>query len=104
MGVNDVSLSASDLGEASSGLAKVAAEFADELGRRQRRVDPDGEVIQNDLNHVIANTGGIVGVVRERLRISQQQILPVRVFQGDPVLQRANVVAEMQGASRSVAS
>jgi len=32
MGVNEVSLSASDLGEASSGLAKVAAEFADELG------------------------------------------------------------------------
>jgi hypothetical protein len=32
MGVNDVSLSASALGEASSGLAEVAAEFADELG------------------------------------------------------------------------
>ena len=32
MGVNDVSLSAGALDEASSGLAEVAAEFADELG------------------------------------------------------------------------
>jgi hypothetical protein len=32
MGVNDASLSASALGEASSGLAEVAAEFVDEFG------------------------------------------------------------------------
>jgi hypothetical protein len=69
----------------------------------QARVDPDSQVVCCDLKDIVTHSTRIVRVVRQCLGIRQQQVLLVRCLQADAVLQRANVVPQVQRAGGSVA-
>ena len=69
-------------------------------------VDAHGQIVQSDLQDVLAHLLRIVGVVGEGLCVSDHDIDLVelaRVLQPDTLLQRADIVADMEPARRAVA-
>ena len=69
-------------------------------------VDAHGQIVQSDLQDVLAHLLRVVGVVGEGLCVSDHDIDLVefaRVLQPDTLLQRADIVADMEPARRAVA-
>ena len=69
-------------------------------------VDAHGQIVQSDLQDVLAHLLRIVGVVGEGLCVGDHDIDLVelaRVLQPDTLLQRADIVADMEPARRAVA-
>ena len=69
-------------------------------------VDAHGQIVQSDLQDVLAHLLRIVGVVGEGLCVSDHDIDLVelaRVLQPDTLLQRAYIVADVEPARRAVA-
>ena len=69
-------------------------------------VDAHGQIVQSDLQDVLAHLLRIVGVVGEGLCVSDHDIDLVelaRVLQPDTLLQRADIVADVEPARRAVA-
>ena len=69
-------------------------------------VDAHGQIVQSDLQDVLAHLLRIVGVVGEGLCVSDHDIDLVelaRVLQPDTLLQRTDIVADMEPARRAVA-
>ena len=69
-------------------------------------VDAHGQIVQSDLQDVLAHLLRIVGVVGEGLCVSDHDIDLVelaRVLQPDTLLQRADIVADMETARWAVA-
>ena len=73
--------------------------------RRFLRVDPDRKIVQNDIHDVVPDLPGIVGVVRQRLIVRDQNVDLVEragILQLHAPLQRADIMAEMQFAGRPI--
>ena len=69
-------------------------------------VDAHGQIVQSDLQDVLAHLLRVIGVVGEGLCVSDHDIDLVelaRVLQPDTLLQRADIVADMEPARRAVA-
>ena len=69
-------------------------------------VDAHGQIVQSDLQDVLAHLLRVVGVVGEGLCVSDHDIDLVelaRVLQPDTLLQRADIVADVEPARRAVA-
>ena len=69
-------------------------------------VDAHGQIVQSDLQDVLAHLLRVVGVVGEGLCVGDHDIDLVelaRVLQPDTLLQRADIVADMEPARRAVA-
>ena len=69
-------------------------------------VDAHGQIVQRDLQDVLAHLLRVVGVVGEGLCVSDHDIDLVelaRVLQPDTLFQRADIVADMEPARRAVA-
>lgn len=68
-----------------------------------RRIDPDREIVESHLEHVPSHQLGLLGVVGQRLYVGDQHVRRVRSLELDPILERADVVTEVQGAGGPVA-
>jgi len=65
-------------------------------------INADGEIVERDFEYTTRCFRGIVRVVRQRLRIGEEQELTMRVLQLDAVLERANVVPQMERTRRAI--
>jgi hypothetical protein len=71
--------------------------------RRLGRVDAGGEVIHRDLHHVVGDGRGLVGAGRESVDVGDDEEAVVVLLHREAVLDRANVVAQVQPAGGRVA-
>jgi hypothetical protein len=67
------------------------------------RVDADGEPVGGDVEHALADVVGLVGPGGERVLVGDQEEAVVGVLEGQPVLDRPDVVPEVHLPSRGVA-
>ena len=67
------------------------------------RIEADREVVERDLEDVGLELFRMLEVVGQRLHVGDQHVGVVFVLQAHAVLQRADVMAEMQRAGRAVA-
>ena len=77
----------------------------DEDGRF-RRVDAARKVVERDLDYVLTNLFGVVGVVGQCLRVSyhDENLLELaRILQLHTASQRADEVSQMEASRRTVA-
>ena len=67
------------------------------------RVDADGEPVGGDVDHALADVGGLVGAGREGVLVGDEEVAVVLVLQRQAVLDAADVVAEVELAGGGVA-
>ncbi len=92
---------------------KPAGTSAGELGQLRdpgldddgsgRRIDADRQIVEGHLEHVPAHELGLVGVVGERLYVGDQHVGRILALERHPILERADVVAEVERARGPVA-
>jgi hypothetical protein len=70
---------------------------------RLLRVNSHSEIVERDLADIAPDACGIIGVVCQRLGISEQQELAMIFLELKPTLQRTDVVTEVKRAGRAVA-
>ena len=64
---------------------------------------PDGEPVGGDVDHALADLVRLVGAGRERVLVGDEEVAVVLVLQRQPVLDAADVVAEVQLSGGRVA-
>ena len=70
------------------------------------RVDAHSQIVQRHLQHVLAHLLRVIGVVRQGLRVGDHDkdlVELAGVLQPDTLLQRADIVADMETARWAVA-
>ena len=67
------------------------------------RVDADGEPVGGDIDHALADVGGLVGPGGEGVLVGDDEEAVVLVLQGQAVLDAADVVAKVEFAGGRVA-
>ena len=70
------------------------------------RIDADRKIIQRHPDHVVADLARVVGIVRQRLVVRDQNVDLIEfsgILQFHTAFQRADVVTEMQPPRRAIA-
>ena len=68
--------------------------------RRHGRIEPGGQPVDDHLPGVVLELAGVVVAGRERVVVRDEEVAVVLVLQLGPVLERAVVIAEVQGTGR----
>ena len=67
-----------------------------------RGIQPDGWIVQHHLQHIGADLLGLVEMIGERLQIGDEHVGRVLALEEDALLQRADVVTQVQRAGGPV--
>ena len=71
--------------------------------RRSLGIDPNGKVVQRDLDDIAADLADVVRIVGQCLHVGEQQELLMAVLKLQAASERAGVMAEMQRSGGAVA-